>query len=431
MDNSAALKELLEVPVVKQLMKRESFYFNNIDSAFMQDQAEYAFQTSELDEAEALLKRFKPFFVTAFPETAHSEGLIESALNKTNNFQEALEAKYGKLPKNLYIKLDSDLPISGSIKARGGIYEVIQYAESLALKAGIVDENQDYSQFASPSFRAFFSQYTIAVGSTGNLGLSIGIISAVLGFTVKVHMSSDAKQWKKALLRSHGALVYEYETDYSEAVANGRKESDSDPMSYFVDDEHSKNLFLGYTVAGRRIAAQLEAEGIEISAEKPLYVYLPCGVGGGPGGVAYGLKAIYKDLVHIHFAEPIESPCMLLGIATGTHETFSVQDIGLTNKTLADGLAVGRASAMVSRLMINRLDGLSTVSDEDLLLWLNMMHKTEKIKLEPSALAGVSPFLFRASYSSLESAFQLGTHVIWATGGSMVPKEDFELWLTK
>jgi D-serine dehydratase len=386
---------------------------------------------AEADAAERL-ERFRPYIARVFPETQQSGGLIESDLVDASTMQAKLAAYCGlSLPGRLMIKLDSHLPISGSIKARGGIYEVLKYAETLAAEQGRLCQQDDYSILDSDEFRSFFGRYSIVVGSTGNLGMSIGIMGASFGFKVTVHMSADARQWKKNLLRARGVTVLEYKADYGHAVAQGRAEAESDPDCHFVDDEASTDLFLGYAVAARRLKKQLDDQGIRVDAEHPLFVYLPCGVGGGPGGVSFGLKLAFGDHAHCIFVEPTHAPAVLLGMGTGLHEKISAQDVGLDGLTAADGLAVSRPSGMVCRAMAPLIDAIFTLEDDELYKLLVLVADAEGIRLEPSAVAGfagVSRVLENAAYlrdKGLAEKMSEAVHLVWATGGSLVPDSEW------
>ena len=429
-------------PLIRELVElKETSWFNPATAPTAQALGDVGLTAADVADASARLSRFAPYIMRAFPETAASGGIIESGIRPLPALQALLSQRYGLAPGGgaLWLKTDSHLPISGSIKARGGIYEVLKHAEDLALAGGLLQAGDDYAVLDSDRARAFFGQYKIAVGSTGNLGLSIGIMSARLGFQVTVHMSADARQWKKDKLRSHGVTVVEYASDYSVAVAEGRKQAESDPSCHFVDDENSTSLFLGYAVAAERLKGQLAAANLTVDAEHPLFVYLPCGVGGGPGGVAFGLKLAFGDAVHCIFAEPTHSPCMLLGVYTGLHDAVSVQDFGIDNVTAADGLAVGRASGFVGRAMQRLLDGYYTVSDEELYRLLALMERSEGLRLEPSALAGVPGMArvlgeqqgYRARAGLSAERLARSTHLVWGTGGGMVPPAEMEAYLAK
>ena len=356
---------------------------------------------ADIDDAEARLARFAPFLMKKFPETIPTNGLIESPLTYIPNMQKTLEEHYDtKIPGKMFLKQDSHL-------------------------------DDDYSVFASDEFKEVFSKFKIQVGSTGNLGMSIGIMSAALGFHVIVHMSADAKQWKKDLLRQRGAEVVEYADDYSKAVEVGRKNSDADPNSYFVDDENSVTLFLGYAVAAKRIVKQFAEKNIIVDAEHPLFVYIPCGVGGAPGGVAFGFKKLFGDNVHVFFTEPTQAPCMLVGMASGLQNKVCVKDFGLSGLTHADGLAVGRPSGFVGGVMEHLLSGEMSLEDYHIYDLMRDLVATEDIFIEPSACASFwGPIMLKdekvqvyIKKMGLEDKMANATHIPWATGGSLVPQD--------
>lgn len=314
---------------------------------------------TDVDDAEARLERFAPFIKKVFPETAADRGLIESPLTEIENMRAWLNENEGaQLAGKLFLKRDSDLPVAGSVKARGGCYAVLKHTEDLALANRLVETRDDYSVFATRAFRNFFSQYELHVGSTGNLGLSIGIMGAALGYRVTVHMSADARQWKKDLLRAKGVTVLEYGADYSYAVQKGRERAAEDPRSYFIDDENSVDLFLGYAVAARRLKAQLAEQDVTVDDKHPLLVYIPCGVGGG-----------------------------------------------------------------------------FTVSDEHLFTDLHALHETERLFVEPSACAGfagaveLSKMTDYLESSGLGAHWENAAHIVWATGGALVPEGEREKYL--
>ncbi|MCM3757835.1 D-serine ammonia-lyase [Sporosarcina aquimarina] len=426
-------KLVTDFPLISHMANKEEVLWKNPHLTTTASALKTSGLTSaDVKEASDRLKRFAPFFADVFPETKANEGLIESPLTEIPVMKERLIDETGILfGGTLLIKQDNALPVSGSIKARGGFHEVLKHAEMLAIEHKLLKNEQDYRQFSEQPFKELFASHKIAVGSTGNLGLSIGILSAALGFKVTVHMSADAKLWKKELLRSKGVTVIEYEDDYSKAVEEGRREAEQDPMCHFVDDENSRDLFLGYAVAGERIAAQFQAKEIVIDEAHPLFVYLPCGVGGGPGGVAFGLKLMFGDAVHCYFAEPVSAPCMLLGMMTELHDKISVQEIGLDNKTVADGLAVGRPSGFVGNVMKPFLEGIYTVKDNTLFGLLRMLADTESIYAEPSALAGMMGALHTGSSGVANATSSRAKHLVWSTGGGMVPGDVMEDYYKK
>lgn len=423
---------LARFPQLDDLAAARPAYWNNFHSLPAASAVTSSgFTAQDVEDASLRLERFAPLIAELFPETAEAGGLIESPLREAAAFKEELGRRYDLPPvRRLLIKLDSHLPVAGSIKARGGVYEVLKFAEDVAMQAQLLKWSHNYAKLREPELRELFGRHSLAVGSTGNLGLSVGIIGRALGFKVRVHMSGEARQWKKDLLRSKGAEVVEHAGDYAAAVREGREAAAADPFCHFVDDENSRTLFLGYATAAARLRGQLEGLGLPVDAERPLHVYIPCGVGGAPGGICFGLKLIYRDDARCTFVEPVQAPAVTLGLGTRLFGQADVREIGLSGRTEADGLAVGQPSSLVCRAMIELADACATVEDLELFRLLALARDAEGLKLEPSALAGAAGYVRALRRGGLE-ALTRGTHVIWTTGGSLVPEEEWKSYYAK
>ena len=122
----------------------------------------------------------------------------------------------------------------------------------------------------------------------------------------------------------------------------------------------------------------------------------------------------------------------------GTHP--SVYDVGLDNRTEADGLAVPRASDLAAKIMRPLLAGVYTVEDETLFAHLHLAARTEDIRIEPSAAAGFSgPGMLTGTDAGraylaahgLAAHMHNATHIAWTTGGLFVPDEEYARFLAR
>jgi D-serine dehydratase len=157
-----------------------------------------------------------------------------------------------------------------------------------------------------------------------------------------------------------------------------------------------------------------------------LVVYLPCGVGGAPSGIAWGLHQLFGEHVHCFFAEPVQSPCFLVQMLAPEGSSPSIYDFGLSNQTEADGLAVPRASQLAVQVMRPLLAGVFTVEDQTLFDHLALANSTEGMRIEPSAAVGFSgPGHVGGSALACPGA----NHLVWTTGGLLVPDAQYQSFL--
>src|SRR5688572_2563845 len=89
-----------------------------------------ALNMADVHEADRQLQRFSALLVELFPQLASSAGIIESELHGAGELQRSMVGSDPHQGRWL-VKGDHALPIAGSIKARGGFYEVLLHAQEL------------------------------------------------------------------------------------------------------------------------------------------------------------------------------------------------------------------------------------------------------------------------------------------------------------
>jgi cysteine synthase len=166
---------------------------------------------------------------------------------------------------NIYAKLEMSNP-TGSLKDRIVHYMIGQAERRGELRPGM----------------------TIVEATSGNTGISLGMVAAVKGYELKLFMLESKTIERRKLLKYWGAdLILTTKDDPDSHIYSAKELVSSDPESYYYLDqnENEDNVWSHYHGTGREIVLQMAGIG-------PIDAFI---TGFGTGGCLMGVARYFKD----------------------------------------------------------------------------------------------------------------------------------------
>jgi threonine dehydratase len=153
--------------------------------------------------------------------------------------------------------------------------------------------------------------------------------------------------------------------------------------------------------------------GLEIVEDQPDVdvVLIPVGGGGLASGVATAVKAL-RPTTAVIGVEPEYAADARESLAAGSVRTWPVEQ---TYRTVADGLRTNLSELTLAHLTAH-LDGIVTVTDEEILATVGVLARSARLVVEPSGAASVAAFLHH------RHELPAGRTVAVLTGGNIAPE---------
>jgi threonine dehydratase len=216
----------------------------------------------------------------------------------------------------------------------------------------------------------------VITASAGNHGLAVARAAREFGRPATICVPDGANPQKKALIEAEGARVVEHGVDYQAAFENCVRIGQEEGLAlvHAYDDPH--------VIAGQgTVALELVDSGLPFDT-----VIMGIGGGGLIGGVAAALKALAPG-VRIIGVQPEGADSMLRSVKAG--QIVELEKVA----TIADGLGARKPGVHTLPLTQQHVDGLLSVSDDDLWAAMRFLLHEERIVAEPAGAAGVAAML--------------------------------------
>ena len=252
-----------------------------------------------------------------------------------------------KAGNEVYFKPEN-MQYTGAYKVRGAYYKI----------ATLSDEERERG---------------LITASAGNHAQGVAYAAKLFGAKAVIVMPTTTPLIKVNRTKSYGAEVVLHGDVYDEACAK----------AYEIAEE--QGLTFIHPFDDLAVATGQGTIGMEILKELPLVDYILVPIGG--GGLATGvstLAKIFNPRIKVIGVEPAGANCMQVSLQNGKVTTLSEIN------TIADGTAVKTPGETIFPYIQKNLDGVITVTDDELIVAFLDMVESHKMIVENSGLLTVA-----------------------------------------
>jgi threonine dehydratase len=266
-----------------------------------------------------------------------------------------------KFEAPIFLKLET-LQNTGAFKVRGASNKILSLKESGKVPSAVV------------------------AASAGNHAQAVAFVAGQLGIQSMIVMPEGAPLVKAAATRDYGAQVFLHGTVYDDAFARAQELLKATPGAVYVHAYEDAEIIAGQGTLGLEIDQQLSEAGIR---DSHVQVVVPIGGGGLISGVAIALKKL-RPQVKLFGVVTEAAPAMAESFEKGQ----LVDTSGRKGKrTLGEGLAVKKVSAMTFEIIKEHVTEVAIVTDDEMAQAIAALMERGKLVVEGSGAAGVAAAL--------------------------------------
>ncbi len=251
---------------------------------------------------------------------------------------------------NIYLKTEN-LQVTGSFKVRGAYFKISR----------LTDEEKARGVIAC---------------SAGNHAQGVALAASKSGIKSIICLPDGAPISKVEATKRFGAEVCMVKGVYDDAYNKAIELRDEHGYS-FIHPFDDPDVIAGQGTIGLEIMEQLPNADV---------VIVPIGGGGLIAGVAYTIKQINPNC-RVYGVQAAGAPSMQKSIEDGEIETLS----GV--QTIADGIAVKTPGTLTYELVRDYVDGIVTVSDDEIALGILTLLEQQKLIAEGAGAVPVAAVL--------------------------------------